>query len=76
MADKLAKEVDDEALANVDQAVDSIIAAFGVLDEELPKVQANTVPQKAAVDAIKDLLDTAVKPYTADIVKALQVFGE
>lgn len=66
----------DEALENVDGAVDAIIAALMSLDENLPLVKTDTVPQKAAIDSIKQLLDEGVKPYFADAVKALQVFGE
>ena len=65
-----------EALKNVDQAVDAIIASIMAIDENLPLVKADTVPQKAAIDNIKGLMDEAVKPYFADVVKSLQVFGE
>ena len=67
---------DDDPLAMVDQAVDTIIAATQVIDENLPKVKVDNVPQKAAIDAVKDLMDNAIRPYLADIVRAMQVFGE
>jgi len=66
---------DDDALANVDQALTSILAALQIIDENLPKVKTENVPQRAAVDAAKDLLETGVKPYLADVLKAMQVFG-
>ena len=66
---------DDEALANVDQAFDTIISAIQVIDENLPKLKTDTVPEKAAKDAVVDLMDTAIKPYLADAVKAMQTFG-
>lgn len=69
------KENHDEALANVDEAVDNIIAAITVLEENLPLVTINGVPQRAARDAIMETLETAIKPYTADIVNALETFG-
>ena len=78
MANRVARNVigeeRDEALENVDQAVDAIIAAFASLEENLPLVKTDSVPQKAAVDTVKELLDEAVMPYFADAVKALQVF--
>jgi hypothetical protein len=78
MADRVARRAvageDDVALMNVDQAVDAIIASLIALDENLPNVVTDTVPQKAAVDEVRDLLNEAVKPYFADVVKALQVF--
>jgi hypothetical protein len=86
MAEDIAEEVafdrvaqspeDDDPLVMVDQAVDSMIAATQIIDENLPKVKVDSVPQKAAVDAVKDLMDTAIRPYLADIVKAMGTFGE
>jgi len=75
---RTAAKSDDEdvALANVDQAFDAILAAVAVLDDNLPNVKVEGVPQQAAVDAIKDLVATAIKPYLADALKAMQVFGK
>lgn len=67
---------DDVALVNVDQAIDTMIAAAQVIDENLPKVKIENVPQQAAVDTVKDLMDTAVKPYLADVARAMDTFGE
>lgn len=72
----VAQADDDNALVMIDQAVDTMIAAAQIIDENLSKIKTEGVPQKAAVDAIKDTMDNAVKPYIADVVKALQVFGE
>lgn len=74
VAKRVMAEERDEALENVDDAVDSIIAALISLDENLPLVKTDNVPQKAAVDSVQKLLDEAVKPYFADAVQALQVF--
>lgn len=67
---------EDVALANVDQALDAMLAAVRVVDENLLEVKASNVPEKAAIDAVKDLMETAIKPYLADILKAMQVFGK
>ena len=64
----------DEAMENVDQAVDTIIASLQAIDENLPKVKTTSVQEKAAVDTVQELMDEAVKPYFADAVKALAVF--
>ena len=71
-----ASPEDDEALANVDQALDAMVAAVSVLDDNLPNVKTDGVPQQAARDAVVDLVETAIKPYLADVLKAMQVFGE
>ena len=67
---------DDEALTNVDQAIDMAIAAVRIIDENLPKVKAENVPQKAALDSVEDLMNTGVKPYLADVARILDAFGE
>jgi predicted RNase H-like HicB family nuclease len=64
----------DQALDNIDEAVDNIIAAIKVLDENLPLVTAENVPQKAALDNIKETMEQGVKPYFADVVKDLSFF--
>ena len=76
MAEKIAQEVDDEAMANVDQAIDVMISAAQLIDANLSKVKAETVPQKAALDEVRNLMDTAIAPYLADIAKAMQVFED
>lgn len=72
----MPSDSDDVAHANVDQALDNMIAAIEILQENLPKIKIENVPQKAAVDAAQDLLATAVAPYTADMIKVLSTFGE
>ena len=68
-------ETDDTAHANVDQALDNIIVAIEIIEENLPKMKIENVPQQAAVDATKDLMDNAIKPYLADVIKAMEIFG-
>jgi hypothetical protein len=67
---------DEDALAMVDQALDSAVASLQVISEYLPKVKIGSVPQKAAVDAIQDLMETALRPYLADVIMAMRVFEE
>jgi len=73
---RIAEEEEDEALVHVDQAVTAIIASLMAIEENLPNVKADTVAERAAIDGAQDLLDTALKPYTADLAKMLDVFGE
>jgi hypothetical protein len=74
VAKNIMSEERDDALEKVDEAVDNIIASLISLDENLPKVKTDTVPQKAAIDTVTELMNEAVKPYFADAVKALQIF--
>jgi len=64
---------DDDALAMVDQGIDAMIAAIQVIDEYLPRIKPESVPQQAAIDAAKDLMETGVKPYLADVIIAMRV---
>jgi hypothetical protein len=43
------------------------------INDNLPKVEAQNVPQKAALDEIRGILDEGVAPYLADMVKVWQV---
>ena len=71
-----ASPEDDEALVLVDQAFDSILASIRVIDENMPKIKTNGVPQQAARDAIVDIMETAIHPYFSDVLKAMQSFEE
>jgi len=75
MTDKVAQtETDDEPLSQVDQAIDLMIASVKVIEKNLPKVKADSVPEQAALDTVKELMDEAIMPYLADIAKAMQIF--
>ena len=71
-----ASSDDDSALANVDQSLDTMLAAIAVIDDNLPKIKTANMPEQATVDIIKDLMETAIKPYLSDVLKAMQVFGK
>jgi hypothetical protein len=67
---------DEDALAMVDQAINTMVGAIHIIDENLPKIKAENVPQQASVDAVRDLMDTAIKPYLADVITAMRTLGE
>ena len=74
MANKIAAT--DDPLVSVDQAINSIIESIYTLDENLSKIEANSPEEKAAVDKIQNLLDTAIAPYMADIAKEYLTFED
>ena len=77
MAERVAQaEEEDDALSNVDQAIDTMIASLKIIEDNLSEIETENVPQKAAVDSMKDLVDTALKPYLFDFTQAMQIFGE
>ena len=67
---------DEDALAMVEQAIDAMVASSQIIDENLSKIKVESVPQQAAIDAVRDLMDTALKPYLADMIVAMKVLGE
>lgn len=67
---------DQDALAMVEQAIDVMVSAARIIDENLPKIKTDNVPQKAAIDSVKDLMDNAISPYLSDVVIAMKTMGE
>jgi hypothetical protein len=70
------KAEDTEALKNVDQAFDAITASLISLDENINDITPENGAQEAALDVVKGLLDEALKPYMADVLKAWTPFEE
>ena len=67
---------DEDALAMVEQALDAMVAASLVIDEYLPKIKPENVPQQATIDAVKDLMDGGVNAYLADVINAMKNLGD
>ena len=74
MAERIADDESDKPLLVIDEAIDNIIAGIMVIDENLPVVKADTPAEEKALKDVRELLETAVGPYMADIVKAMDVF--
>jgi len=70
-----ADEGSDPALEEIDKAIDAILLSIQVIEETLPKVAASTPQEEEAKRKIGDLFDTAINPYFADVMEAMQVFG-
>jgi len=75
MTDKVAESVKDP-LVVLDSAVDSLVASIQEMSEVLPLVKSLTPQQKSAIDKVQDIIDTALSPYTADIIEVLEIFEE
>lgn len=76
MIDRVAAGSDsEEVLALVDQAIDGLIANLTIIDENLSKIKPSNVPEQAAIDGMREVLDEALIPYTVDLVKSADIFG-
>lgn len=75
---KIAKEPtsEEQALINVDEALDLMIVAIQALEENLKDVPTETDEEKRAINKVQDLMDSALAPYLSDILKEMQVFDK
>ena len=73
MTERVAAESDDP-LALVDQSIDMMIRCSQIINDNLSKIETESVPQKVSVDEVQGLMDEGVVPYLADVAKAMSVF--
>lgn len=76
MAERIAEDVkqtpEEKASENIDESLDVMVAAVQTIEENMEFIKPESVPRKAALDSAKDVLDTGVKPYLADLIKLLE----
>ena len=63
-----------KALRLLDEAADNLIDSLEAIDKNLPLVVGTTAEERKALKEIKDILETALTPYTVDLIKALETF--
>lgn len=77
IAERVASaEVGDDPVARVDEALDHIVAALMVIGENLPQVRTASEGQRMAIERVTELVETAIAPYTSDIIEAMQEFED
>ena len=76
MTDRVAAAEGNDPLALVDQSIDMMIRCTKIIEENLPKIETESVAQKAAVDEVQGLMDEGVTPYLADVVKTMSAFAD
>ena len=66
-------EPDEQALSDLDTGIDSIVSGIQMVYEALKQANlADVKPDARKVfDGVKDLMDTAVAPYMADVIKLM-----
>lgn len=76
VAEAVVGDGSDDPLVLVDQAVDMMIRCVQIINENLPKIETESVPQRAALDESRSLLDEGIAPYLADMAKAMDAFAD
>jgi len=67
---------DDDALNNIDQSLDNILVGLVALRDNIDSVETANDAEKRAVKNIKEILETAMEPYFADMLKEMQIFED
>jgi hypothetical protein len=68
-------EVEDP-IVEIDMAVDSMVDGVRRMYAAMDALKDLSRAEKLAADKIKDLLDTAISPYLADIIEELEAFED
>jgi len=77
MAERIAQPTggeDNPALSQIDEAIDKMLVSIKAIEEQLPNVETASKAEEDAKAKIKDLFETAINPYVADVLEALDVF--
>jgi len=65
-----------ENLVNIDDNLDDLLEIFTEMQEDVDKIQPSNVPQQAAKDRMKEILEGAFMPYLAEFIQCNQLFEE
>lgn len=72
-----ASEGEDPALNEVEKAIDHILYGVQTVETNLPKTKTATKEEESAKKKLSDLFETAINPYVADAIEALnELTGE
>ena len=66
----------DDSLIKIDEIADVLVDAFRVLAEEIDKIEPSSVPQRAAKDRMKEIVERAFEPYLEEIIVSSSVFEQ
>ncbi len=73
--DRVAAEAEnDPALIKVDNAIDQIVSAIDIIEEQLPKVKPATKEESDAITNVQGVITTGLAPYVASIIETMEVF--
>lgn len=69
-------EEDLDNMIGIDEDLDTLIDIFEGLLEEVEKIDPKNVPQRAAKDRMKEIIEGAFLPYLNEMIQCNQVFEQ
>lgn len=65
-----------ENMVDIDEALDDLIEIFESLSDCVDKIEPKNIPQKAAKDRMKEIVEGAFLPYLNEMIQCNQVFEQ
>lgn len=63
-------------MIGIDDDLDTLIEIFEELSDEIDKIDPKNVPQRAAKDRMKEIIEGAFLPYLNEMIQCNQVFEQ
>lgn len=67
---------DLDHMVDIDDVIDDLVEMFDELEESIDKIDPANVPQTAARDRMREIVEGAFKPYLAEFIQCNQVFEQ
>lgn len=65
---------EEESLLKIDTAFDRILNSISDVGENLPKIVPQNNDETVAVNKMREIFETAINPYFADVLEAWRIF--
>jgi len=63
-------------MVNLDAGIDDLLEIFEEMAEDVDKIEPSNVPQQAAKDRMKEIIEGAFLPYLNEFIQCNQVFEQ
>jgi len=63
-------------MVNLDAGIDYLLEIFEEMAEDVDKIEPSNVPQQAAKDRMKEIIEGAFLPYLNEFIQCNQVFEQ
>jgi hypothetical protein len=65
-----------ENMIGIDEDLDTLLEVFEDLSDEIDKIEPKNIPQRAAKDRMKEIIEGAFLPYLNEMIQCNQVFEQ